>query len=412
MTDALVFASRRSPFPLVNGARIRCHRLLTGLAEAFDTTLVTFEHHPGSPDGHCGRAELERLLPGIEVVTVPGLGPAKRLAQVRSLASRHSYVFGRYRRPAIRSAVLEAAARRRAAVVHFDDVGVAQFGPVPGTLSVFAAADVEHRITAATAESTAGVRSLMARIEAPKVRREEERVWQDFPLCLAVSELDAEAIERGGARRVEVCPNGTDPVERLPPPRRASGEALRILFVGSGRYGPYARGVAWFVREVLPRLRDATPATVDIVGESPPRPETGEGVRYLGTVPSVAPWYERAHVAVVPVFEGSGTRLKIVEAMAYGRPVLSTRLGAEGLPVQAGSHYLEADDAGGWVAALSRIAAGLQDGDPELQAMLDRARTAAEPFFWPAVVGRLVELYRHELQERPANLAGGPGAAD
>src|SRR5438477_100386 len=92
----LLFCARRPPFPLVTGARLRTHRLLTGLAEVFQTTFVTFEHHPASPDGRIDRDVLRRLLPGIEVAVVRGCGSGKRLRQARSLLSVRSWEYGRY----------------------------------------------------------------------------------------------------------------------------------------------------------------------------------------------------------------------------------------------------------------------------------------------------------------------------
>lgn len=172
-----------------------------------------------------------------------------------------------------------------------------------------------------------------------------------------------------------------------------------MLFVGSGAYSPYERGLAWFVREVVPRVRARTPMRFEVVGQRPRRPITAEGVSYIGHVPTVAPSYESAHVVVVPVFEGSGTRLKLLEAVAYGRPVVSTRLGAEGLPVRAGEHYVEANDAEAFAAAVVDLADRWRHPDFDgLLRMLSQAREAIEPLFWPNIVARLVTLYRTELE--------------
>jgi polysaccharide biosynthesis protein PslH len=374
LRPALVFASLRPPYPFINGARVRAHRLATGLAREFDTTFLTFEHHPRSADGHTSREELERVMSGVDVVTVPGLGPGKRLRQARTLGSRRSWTFGRYLLPAFGRALQEQVSRSSAAIVHLDDLGVGQFGPLAVPLTVFAPHNVEHRIIHAEAEVSTGIRRLFAEVEWRKLAREERRLWREFPLCLAVSEVDAGTMRADGARRVEVCPNGTDPVAQLPPPSRASDEPLRLLFVGSGGFRPYERGIAWLVREVLPRLREQVPVTFDVVGLPPRRPVNAPGVGYVGPVESVTPWYERAHAVVVPVFEGSGTRLKIVEALAYGRPTVSTRLGAEGLPIRAGDHYWRADDPNAFVAALVDIAGQMERGDGQLAERLTRAR--------------------------------------
>jgi glycosyltransferase involved in cell wall biosynthesis len=231
-------------------------------------------------------------------------------------------------------------------------------------------------------------------------------------LCLAVSDLDRAVMAAGGARRVELCPNGVDPVERLPLRHRRRGDTLRLLFVGSGNYAPYERGIAWLVREVLPRLRAAgADVSFDVVGAPPAAPLPAEGVRYLGRVAEVEPHYADADVVVVPVFEGSGTRLKVIEAAAYGRPVVSTRLGAEGLGLQAGRHYLAADDSESFADAVFELERWSQDpADARLEQIVAAAHAAIAPITWPRVIESLTELYRSEIERRNAHTTGEPDA--
>jgi glycosyltransferase involved in cell wall biosynthesis len=373
---------------------------VAGLATAFDTTFVTFEHHPDSADGYTSRAELESVLPGVEVITVPGLGPGKRLRQARTLGSRRSWTYGRYALPPFGAALQEAIARRRPAIMHFDDLGVAQFAPLDGPLNVFAPHNVEHRIIRGDTKVSRGMRRLFAEVEWRKLAREEQALWATMPLCVAVSELDAAAMRAAGAARVAVCPNGTDPVDPLPIPHRDPAAPLEVLFLGSANYRPYENGIAWFVREVLPRVQARLPTTFTVVGRPPRRPVSGPGVRYVGPVDAVRPCYARAHVVVVPVFEGSGTRLKLVEALAHGRPAVGTGVGAEGLPIRPGEHFLRADDANAFAAALLDVARWTEDRDARLTELLDRGRDAVKPLFWPAIVQGLVATYRRELEAR------------
>jgi glycosyltransferase involved in cell wall biosynthesis len=396
---ALVFAAPSPPFPLDNGGRIRMHRLLTGLATEFATTLVTYEHDPESGRPAYGHRELEDLLPGIAVVTVPGVGPGNGgvsvLAGLRAMASPLPASWRPYHRDAFVRALVDEVQRRRAALVHFDYF--AFFPAIPCVLNVRAPHNVESAIARQEAARQRGYGRVWHEAEWRKLRSLERRTLRSSQLCVAVSDLDARAMAAAGARRVAVCPNGTDPVVPWPPPRRRDDAPLRILFVGSGSYPPYERGLAWFVREVLPLVYAQTPATLDVVGHPPERPISARGVSYVGTVPDLATWYERAHVAIVPVFEGSGTRLKVIEAMAHGRPVVSTRLGAEGLPIESPAHYLQADRAAAFADSLLNVARWCCTGDGALLSMLQGARSAIEPLFWPEVVGRLGDLYRAEL---------------
>jgi glycosyltransferase involved in cell wall biosynthesis len=400
MSGKLVFVSRRMPHPPTNGARVRTSRLLKGLSSAFETTFVVFEHPPGTADAGCTGDELRDLFPGVEVVIVPARSTNKRVAQARTLLSTRSWTFGRYRKASFQRALMSAVARRRPPIVHLDDQGVGQYGPIPGTLSVLATHNVEYRIVQGTARADRGTRRAFAAVDWRKLKREEERLWRRMPLCLAVSEPDAAIMRAAGAARVAICPNGTDRVAPLPVPRRTAREPLRLLFLGSASYDPYERGIAWLVLNVLPRVRERIPVTFDVVGVPPVRPVNAPGVTYVGPVPSVTPFYQRAHALVVPVFEGSGTRLKVIEAMAHARPVVSTGLGVEGLPVEDGREYLRADDPRGFADSLVRLGAMLEREDHELDQMLASARAAIAPLFWDQIVADLVRLYRSESTRR------------
>lgn len=373
---------------------------MTGLASSFDTTFLTYEHDPEGYEWHCPRATLEAELPGVEVVTVPGIRGSKRLAQARSLLSRRSWEWGQYHRPELDGALAELVESRRPALVHFDDIGVAQAGPVEGVLNVVSPHGIEHRITGGIAEATRGVRRAFARREWRKVVREEERVWQTMDVCLALSDEEAEVMRAGGARHVELCPNGTDERDLLPPPVKAAGEPLRMMFIGIGRFQPNARGIAWFVREVLPRVRARTPAVLDVVGEPPEDPVQAEGVTYHGRVPEVESWYRQAHAVVVPLFEGTGTRLKVIEAAALGRPIVSTAFGPAGLPLAGGRDFLEADEPEAFAGHLVELGGCIESGDARLAQMLASARATAEPLFWSRISSELAETYRRLIDAR------------
>jgi glycosyltransferase involved in cell wall biosynthesis len=110
-------------------------------------------------------------------------------------------------------------------------------------------------------------------------------------------------------------------------------------------------------------------------------------------VPTVQPFYERAHAAIVPVLYGSGTRLKVIEAMAYRRPVVATSAGVEGLPIFAGRHYFRADEPEAFASALLKVAKACERRDGGLEQMIAAARGAIEPLLWPHIVDELSEHY-------------------
>ena len=123
-----------------------------------------------------------------------------------------------------------------------------------------------------------------------------------------------------------------------------------ILFVGALYYAPNADGICYFVEQVLPIVQEMTngSVTLRVVGADPPRRVTqlaqNPSVTIHPNVPAVAPFYEKANLCIVPLRVGSGTRIKILEAFSYRRPVVSTHLGAEGLAVKDGEQLLLADE--------------------------------------------------------------------
>lgn len=397
--DSLIFATRSPPWPLDNGTRIRSLRLAQGLARRFDLVLVTFTGGPTYDTSSATREDLERELPGAAIEMVPydrrpPGGPR------RNVLRRASNSFGHYETPSLRTVLTRLVAERPHAILHFEDPGVALAGIGAGARqTVLAPHNVEHRILLGVARGLPLSHRPFVELEARKVAREEQRLWRTADLCVAVSEVDREAMRAAGARRVELCPNGSDPRDPLPLPSVEPGAALRLLFIGSLRYWPYTLGMSWFVREALPAVEAAAgPVSVDAVGDPPDDRVPHEAVTYHGRVPDVVPFYERAHALVLPVFAGSGTRLKVIEAALFGRPLVSTALGVEGLPLREDEHYLRAEDAAGFAAATARLRHELEDGEPALARRCEAARGAVEHLTWPRITAELADLYAAEPQ--------------
>lgn len=213
-------------------------------------------------------------------------------------------------------------------------------------------------------------------------------------LLVVCSDTDLRRLGRSHGRVLE---NTAPPPPAGRPPTdvgRADREPV-VLLTGRMRYGPNAEGARWFLRAVWPRVRAAMPtARFRVVGAGAVE-ELGAhagdaGVDLVGPVDELAPELDQAAVTVAPVLTGSGTRVKIIEALAWQRPVVSTSLGAEGLATVAGHHLLVADDPGAFAASVVALLT-----DPERRATL-------------ATAGR--ELYEeryapHHVHERVRQLA-------
>lgn len=227
--------------------------------------------------------------------------------------------------------------------------------------------------------------------EIERVRRFEQRVAAACERCVVCSPLEqARAREVLALANVDVVSNGADTRQFQPTPE--APVPGNLLFVGAMHYQPNAEAAEYFVRDVLPLVRQKHPQVrLHIVGNSPPasvQALAGEAVVVHGFVPDVRPFYRNAAVVVVPLLVGGGTRLKILEAAACGKAMVSTTLGAEGLEMLSGHDILLADQAELFAAAVNRLLAdaGLR------QRMGMAARRTAEQYDWGQLGRKFVTI--------------------
>lgn len=231
----------------------------------------------------------------------------------------------------------------------------------------------------------------------------ERQVSRACGAVLAVSENDAQMMrEMFAVPRVSAVPTGVDIGYFAPPADTAAGADL--VFVGSMDWAPNIDGVKWFLTAVLPRIRARRPACkVAIVGRAP-TPDIAalaaslEGVAVTGTVPDIRPHLWGGAVSVAPLRIGGGTRLKIYESMAAKVAVVSTTIGAEGLPVRDGEHLRIADDEESFALRCLELL-----DDPERRRTMAEAawKYVAGSFSWEAVAKQFEELLRQAPQWDP-----------
>jgi glycosyltransferase involved in cell wall biosynthesis len=296
--------------------------------------------------------------------------------------------------------------------------------------------NVESEIMSRYAERAPNfLRRAYARRTARQLAALEARALTDFDAHLTVSERDRERLfQLAPGARVHVVENGvatehfaedsresgvwsleskasgldsrlSTPDSRLPTPdsRLLTPESglpsRRVVFVGSMDYHANVDAVTHFAREVWPRLRERLPGLVfSIVGRAP-APEVRAlaaqpGVEVTGTVADVRPYYRDALAAVIPLRVGGGSRLKILEAMAAGVPVVSTRLGAEGIDARDGVDIILAESADEFCDAVARLAEG--DGARRELVAAGRALVRAR-YDWSSVGASLIKIYEEML---------------
>lgn len=354
---AALFLTPEAPFPVAGGGALRSASLLEYLGQHYDVDVIVFRQ-PGAPDP----ASLipQRLARRVTVLNLPANG--------RGIASRTLRNAGRMARripPLVdRFAGFSAEVARAVAGIRYE-VGVIEHSWCAPYLEQISTAcrrtvldlhnveSVLHQRCAATE----GRASAAAHRVFQGASRDLERAWLPrFSLVLATSQCDADlAIAIAPGAKVAVYPNSLPPL-----PRPAPGDEEALVFSGNMEYHPNLAAVRFFRSEIWPGLRERWPNLVwRLVGRNPDairRIVSGDSrIQIVGPVVDAVGELARSRVAVVPLLTGSGTRLKILEAWAAGLPVVSTTVGAEGLPVRNGETALIADRAEEFVSAVTRL---------------------------------------------------------
>jgi glycosyltransferase involved in cell wall biosynthesis len=243
---------------------------------------------------------------------------------------------------------------------------------------------------------------LLLALEWRKMRRAEAAACARARLTIAVSEPDRHMLAALAPRaRVVAVPTGVDTAYFS---RNGSRDhTAHLVFTGSMDWFPNEDGILHFMEAILPAIRREVPeVSLTVVGRQPSprlRARAGRaGVRVTGTVDDVRPYVAEASVYVVPLRVGGGTRLKIFEALAMGKAVVSTRVGAEGLPLEPGTHFIQADAPADFADAV----VGLLRSPARRQQLADAGRTLVQARYSWAQVARQFEGHLQEAASRPA----------
>jgi len=242
----------------------------------------------------------------------------------------------------------------------------------------------ERRATAATGRLS---RALLAN-EARRFARFDARHFDDYDVLLAMSERDRDEVSAMSGTRCEVIANGVDTTAIAAD--SPAGRGPVAMFVGSFGYPPNAEALQWLLDDLWPRVLAQRPdARLVVVGRDAPerlRDRAPANVEFAGFVPEMSAAYSDARVVLCPMRSGGGTRLKVVEGLATGLPLVSTTMGAEGIAVTDGTDILVADDPQSFADAVVRAL-----GDDALAARIGAGGRvlAEERYDWRAIGGRL-----------------------
>ena len=399
----ILFLTQIVPYPLDAGPKIKTYHVLRYLANAgHSITLVSFV-----------RTEQEKqALSVLEPYCRGGVHPVRLrrspLADIRhliqSIPSATPFLIRRDYSPVMARAIhslLDQAAAQGAPydVIHTVRPNMAQYAACVKTKLILDTENAEWTILRRMQQHENNpVKKTLLSVECAKMRSYEGRVCRDADAVLAVSEVDRRALTDTGAEasKITVIPIAVD-CQQIQSIQRVSA-SQEILMVSTLFYPPNADGVRWFINQVYPLVRQAVPdATLTIIGPRPPKDITQFAIRnsqfvtVTGYVPDLQPYLERAALTVVPVRAASGMRVRILEALARGIPVVTTTTGVEGIDAVHGEHLLIADEPQSFAMEVVRL---LQDASLRRRLAENGRRLVQEKYDWRMVLPKLEAVYQ------------------
>jgi len=398
----VLFLSTWFPYPPDNGSKIRVYYLLRALAERHEVTTVAF-HSAGN--GHMP----PQPIPGLEQVRViPVYADPFRFVSLPPIAKFASPVPVSLWPAAEMGRAVQCLARSKRfdAVVGFQAPVACYALLLSGAARIL---DVDTALSYQMYERYTKQHELAARLRA-WVSWQKARFWEgvllrQFQVCTVVGAqevglLDAMVDRR--ASQIIVIPNGVDCEHNQP--GLASVRPNTLIYNGSLTYSANYDAMRYFLAEVYPLIRRQEPGvsltiTGSTVGVDLAGLKLDDSVRLSGYLEDVRPAVASASVCVVPIRQGGGTRLKILEAMALGTPVVATSKGAEGLDVVDGEHLLLADDP---MTFADRTVQLLRDPALHQRLAVNARKLVEERYDWAQIGQRFVELVEETAKRHAA----------
>jgi sugar transferase (PEP-CTERM/EpsH1 system associated) len=379
------------PWPPNSGKRIRTWNLLCRLAGCCE--LHFFTYGPLSDEGQTALTDHGVRITAVSAIP-PSRGPLFWGRLLRNVISKYPYSVSKHFTSRLQREVIMACRDGKFDLAHIEWIPYARYA-TPGLPRLITAHNVESDIWKRRAlHSHNYAAGWFFGRQAQRMESFERSAAAHANVVVAVSELDAQRFRSYGVKNITVVPNGVDLDYFRPRPQVPRTDSL--VFVGSLDWFPNEDAVKEFATRVLPILRrNIERITLRVVGRKPSASlattlRRMPGVELVGEVPDVRTYMAEAQVVVVPLRIGGGTRIKVLEALAMGKPVISTSVGAEGLQLEDGRDLLLADTTETFVAQIQLLIA-----NPELQLRLGKnGRATVEKLYgWDAAAEKLAEAW-------------------
>ena len=403
----ILYVSQMPASPPRFGAQARMHGLMTQLARRHDLTAVTLIDDEFDSD-ECCRAMQAYCREVVMVRNPHGMeGLTKRLVQLRSLASTRSFERRRVTLPALQQTLDRVLRARRFDIVNLEfpylghyDLRQAPLGERCPPL-VVDSHEIAYDLAGQFSRAGGNLgRRLYAWANSRKLRRDELGTYRKADgVCLCSAADEQRLLKQVTGVRTAVIPNAADVEYYQPRPTDPPPDGRTVVYFGLLSTVPNVDGVIHFAQNIWPRIAATHPeARWKIIGGRPPASLlalAGPRVELTGFVSDLRPYLAAAAAVVVPLRLGGGTRLKIVEAMAMGKAIVSTTLGAEGIEVVPGRDLLVEDEPAAFADAVSRLLA-----EPRLAAYIGQSarQLAVDRYGWGGAAQALENFYRQILE--------------
>jgi sugar transferase (PEP-CTERM/EpsH1 system associated) len=386
----------------IGGANTRNFHLLKALSQEYRVSLLVLAN-----DDEIDQVDLlssmNEFAYSIQLIRYELPDRFKRLIQILHAVRGKSYFLNLFIIPEMQYALNAICTHRHFDIVLFESVLVAGYHLPHGLKFVIDQHNIEHELLERTYEhEKALLRKWYSWHESRLLKLGEIERCRKADVVLVTSEREYGVLKHLiPGQQIEVIPNGVDITTFV---QHDSGQEIahRIIFTGSMDYYPNIDAVLFFARECWSFIKAQVPsASWQIVGKAPPREvrDLAElpGITVTGTVPEVTPYLASAAVAIAPLQIGSGTRLKILEALAMRKAVVSTSLGCEGLSVTSGMHLIVADRAQAFAGAVIDL---MQDTEKR-KALGDAGRILVETeYSWESCGNQLLHVLETRFEER------------
>jgi polysaccharide biosynthesis protein PslH len=412
----ILFLAQTLPFPPDGGVKIRTYNILRLLARSFDVTALCFYRRQEDITEAEVEASVESLrkLADVQAFPIPQEHSRLRLAadHVRSLLTGRVYTASSYESRRFRAALGAALRRREFDLVHVDSLDLSGYFPALGTLPI---ACTHHDATSIQlvrrAETeTSRLRRAYIRHQARLMAKEEADWCVRVHTNVVVSETDLETLRlRAPHGRYIIAPNGVDTAYFQPSDEPTEG----IVCVGSTGWFPNRDALQHLATDILPHLRtDGGAPVMRWVGwaSSEDRKMYAEryGIHLTGRVPDIRPHVAAASCYVVPIRAGGGTRVKILDAWAMGKAVVSTTVGCEGLDAVDGENILIRDRPDEFAAAVRQV---LDDGTLRHRLGAAARELVEARYAWDRIGRSLTEEYLSIIESAGKESSGAGSTA-